>query len=193
MSLPSRRRVGAPNVLLGIIRVARGRASGMEHFGSNQHSFLASLAPLMAFPLVGGTLMLATGEWHEGLADLGAALCAILAPPTLSYELARLWNRQEQWPRYATAFNWCQWVLPLLASVVLLSLSVAVTLGLGEQTAVGVIFLSLGCYALWLHWFLARHGLQLSRGRAALLVFLVNLGTAVLVAGPALLARATQG
>ncbi len=48
--------------------------------------------------------------------------------------------------------------------------------------------LGLGGYALWLHWFLARHGLALSRFRAALLVVVVNLGTALLVLAPRLLA-----
>jgi hypothetical protein len=42
----------------------------------------------------------------------------------------------------------------------------------------------LGGYALWLHWFLARHGLALSGRRAALLVLGVNLGTALMVFGP---------
>jgi len=42
-------------------------------------------------------------------------------------------------------------------------------------------------YALWLHWFLARHGLALSRLRAALLVAGVNLGTGMLVMLPRLL------
>jgi len=48
--------------------------------------------------------------------------------------------------------------------------------------------LGLLCYALWLHWFLARHGLGLSRLRALLLVFAVNLTTAVLVVGPRMIA-----
>ena len=45
----------------------------------------------------------------------------------------------------------------------------------------------LGVYGLWLHWFLARNALALSRFRAGVLVFLVSLGTAVVVMGPGLL------
>jgi hypothetical protein len=51
-----------------------------------------------------------------------------------------------------------------------------------------LLVLGLGGYGLWLHWFLARHGLQVSGPRAALLVAVVNLGTVLLVIGPRLLA-----
>jgi hypothetical protein len=43
-------------------------------------------------------------------------------------------------------------------------------------------------YGLWLHWFLARHGLGLSRLRAAVMVFGVNIVTVLIVLGPRLLA-----
>ena len=59
--------------------------------------------------------------------------------------------------------------------------------GLSEHAATGLLVLGLGGYGLWLHWFLARHGLELSRLRAALLVMGVNLGTACLVLLPRLL------
>ena len=46
------------------------------------------------------------------------------------------------------------------------------------EAAVQTFFLAVAAYSLWLHWFLARHGLALSRWRAALLVVLVNGGHA---------------
>jgi hypothetical protein len=57
-----------------------------------------------------------------------------------------------------------------------------------EAVASSALVACLVAYGLWLHWFLARKALGLSGGRAALLVLVVNLGTAVAVVGPHLLA-----
>ncbi len=48
---------------------------------------------------------------------------------------------------------------------------------MSENAASLVLLGCLGVYGLWLHWFLARNALALSRFRAVVLVFLVNLGT----------------
>ena len=122
------------------------------------------------------------------LADLLATLCALLAPPVLSFELARLWGRQNAWLRFATAFNWCQWVIPVIGTLLLVVLGTLAALGLPRTVASAALVLGLVSYGLWLHWFLARHGLGLSRVRAALLVLGVNFGTVLLVLGPRLLA-----
>ena len=44
---------------------------------------------------------------------------------------------------------------------------------------------ALGLYSFWLHWFVARHGLELSRWRAVVLVVAVNLVALLLVILPA--------
>jgi len=176
------------SIVLGIARLARGRADGMQQFGATRDAFLASLAPLIAFPLVGGMLMLLGGGGLTALSDLLATLCALVAPLVLSFEVAHLWRRQQSWLRFATAFNWCQWIIPVVGSVLLLVFGVLAALGLPRQAARTGVVLGLLCYALWLHWFLARHGLGLSRLRALLLVFAVNLTTAVLVVGPRMIA-----
>jgi hypothetical protein len=181
-------RTGAPNILLGIVRVACGRADGLARFGATRQAFLASLAPLVAFPLVGGALLLLGGAGRAGAAQLLATLCALLAPPVLSFEVARLWGRRSAWLRFATALNWCQWAIPIVAVVLLGVLPPILGAVLPERAAVAATLGAVGCYALWLHWFVARHGLALSRLRAAALVALVNLGTALLVLGPAFLA-----
>ena len=176
-----------PSVLRGIVRIARGRPDGLNQFGATVQAFLASLAPLLAFPLVGTLLLLAHGGGIPAIADWFATVAVLLAPPVLSFEFARLWHRESQWLRFATAFNWCQWILPALASVLLMVLSALLHAGLSERAATTVLVLCLGGYGLWLHWFLARHGLGLSRLYAALLVAGVNLGTALLVVLPRLL------
>jgi hypothetical protein len=177
------------SILVGIVRVARGRADGIGCFGSSAQGFLSSLAPLVAFPLVGAVL----GTFSEGprraLTGFAMTLCALLTPAVVSYELARLWRRRDAWLRFATAFNWCEWILPVLACLVMLPLSVAISLGLSEDAASMVLLGCLGAYGLWLHWFLARNGLGLSRWRAVALVLLVNLGTLAVVMGPGFLAH----
>ena len=165
--------------VVGVWRVARGRADGMLGFGATTHSFLASLAPLIAFPLVGSLLVFLSEGAMPALSLLGLTVVAQLAPPVLSHALARRWGREHLWLHYATAYNWCYWAIPVIATVL------TTVLGAGLREGV---FLALAGYSLWLHWFIARHGLALTRWRATILVALVNGGTLILAFGPILLA-----
>jgi len=174
---------------LGILRVARGRRDGIACFGSSAQGFLSSLAPLVAFPLVGALLGAFTEGPRRALTGLAMTVCALLTPAVVSYELARLWKRSDAWIRFATAFNWCEWILPILACFVMVPLSVAISMGLNENVASLVLLGCLGGYGLWLHWFLARNALAVSRFRAGIMVLLVNLGTVMVVMGPGLLLR----
>lgn len=191
---PDRRRPARRgNIVLGILLLARGRAEGLREFGYTVQAFLSSLAPLLAFPLVGYLLVaLQGGAAEEGgsaaaFADLLGTVCAVLAPAVISFELARLWQREALWLRYATALNWTQWAIPVLASALLVLVYPLLAATLSVRVALGVVGILIGAYALWLHWFVARHGLSLSGRRAALLVLAVNLATAALVLGPRLL------
>jgi hypothetical protein len=177
------------SILVGIVRVARGRVDGIGCFGSSAQGFLSSLAPLIAFPLVGAVLGMFSEGPRRALTGFAMTLCALLTPAVVSYELTRLWRRSDAWLRFATAFNWCEWILPVLACLIMLPLSVAISLGLSEDAASMVLLGCLGAYGLWLHWFLARNALGLSRWRAVALVLLVNLGTLAVVMGPGLLAH----
>lgn len=176
------------SILRGIARIARGRADGVGCFAGTPQAFMASLAPLLAFPLVGAGMALFTEGPRRALTGLAVALCALLTPAVISYELARFWKRAEAWLRFATAFNWCEWILPFVACLVMVPLSIAINAGMREAVASSALVACLVTYGLWLHWFLARKALGLSGRRAALLVLLVNLGTAVAVVGPHLLA-----
>ncbi len=131
--------------------------------------------------------MLASGGGWAAVSDLLATFCALLAPPVLSYEPARWWKRTDQWLRFATALNWCQWAIPVLASVLLIVAYPMLAGAMSAQFAGGAVIAVLACYALWLHWFLARHALMISAIRAVLLVVVVNLGTLLLVLGPSML------
>lgn len=176
------------SVLIGIFRVARGRVDGIECFGGTSQAFLASLAPLLAFPLVGTAIGVFSQGVLESLTEFAIYLCALLTPAVLSYELARLWGRGEQWLRFATAFNWCEWILPLAACVIMIPISAAMTGGLDPRSASLILIGCLGVYGLWLHWFLARHGLSLSKIRAAVMVLLVNAATVLVASAPQLIA-----
>ena len=169
------------NILRGIALIARGRRDGIDQFGDHPQDFLGSLAPLIAFPLVGGLLMLAGGRPEAAASGFLTALVALLAPPVLSYEPARWWRRQDHWLRYATALNWCQWIVPVLA-IVLLTVVFPLVQSIASARVAGAVVIGLlVAYGLWLHWFIARHGLAISGVRAALLVVLVNLATVALV------------
>jgi hypothetical protein len=177
------------SILVGIWRIARGRADGISRFGSSPEAFLASLAPLIAFPLVGAVLGAFTEGPRRALTGLAMTLCALLTPAVVSFEVARVWKRSDAWLRFATAFNWCEWIMLALACLMIVPMSVAISLGLSEDVASKVWLGCLGAYGLWLHWFLARNALALSRLRAVVLVLLVNFGTLVAVMGPGLLMR----
>ena len=184
---------GRANIVRGILLICRGRADGLTQIGSGPDAFLSSLAPMIAFPLVGCVLMAIQGRIEGGISDFLASLVAILAPPVLSYSLARRWGREAGWYRFATAFNWCQWVLPVLGAILVILAGILVQAGLPLRPIVIALCCLLLAYAFWLHWFLARHALALGTGRAIMLVIVINLLTIALVAGPQLLAMAAGG
>lgn len=172
--------------LRGVLLLARGRAEGLMLFRATPEGFLSSLAPLLAVPLAGAVLLLLGGWTSAAAALLLIALTAQLTPPVLSHALARRWGREAGWLRYATAYNWCQWAV--LAVMVVLLLVLGAVTGRPPSAVVGsrAFGWATGGYAMWLHWVLARHGLGLGAGRAALLVLLVSLGVMAVVLGPTL-------
>ena len=183
MGLPARR----TSVWLGIARLARFRADGIDQFGHTPQAFLNSLAPLLAFPLVSGLRTMLGGNGHEAAVNVLVSLIAVVLPAVISYYFALAWGRDALWLRYAIAFNWCEAAVMLTAVLLLLLPGVAMKSDRAAWTGVlAVVVLLLG-YWLVLHGFLARHGLRISVLRAALLVFAVNLGTGSLVKGPWLL------
>jgi len=109
-------------------------------------------------------------------------------PPVVTHALASIWGREAAWLRFATAFNWCQ--LGLLV-VAMAALFLMVTIA-GAEAAVLVIGV-IGIYALWMHWFLARHGLGVSPKRAALVVLAVHAATTLVVMIPRVIAAMMRG
>lgn len=182
---------GPGNVVSGIALTATGRKEGLERFGASREQFLASLAPLVAFPLVGALLVAASGQPLLAGWQFLATLCGVLAPLAAAYELARFWGRGDRWLRFGTAYNWCQWPILLFALLCVGLVASALRRSLGESVAVLAAIGAAAAYGLWLHWFITRHTLDLSALRAALLVVLINVAGIVAVLGPALLAHRT--
>lgn len=174
-----------PELFKGIALLCRGRREGFDRFEGTAESFLASLAPWIAFPLVGAGLGLVAGGGFPAVTFFLAALCALLAPPVLSHWAARWLGREALWLRYAIAFNWCQWALPAMMMAATVLVGALVGLGLPDMLAKLFWSLLVGAYALWLHWFLLRRGLDVGALAALGLTLAINFGTAVLALGPA--------
>jgi hypothetical protein len=174
-------------VIAGLIRLARGDASGIMLFGHTPRAFLLSLIPLIALPIVIALATLVRGDIQRALADLAASFCVLLMPPVVSHILARHWNREEQWLRFAVAFNWSQFGLSVLCMGLLIALGIVFgSTGVAPESAgvvaaVALLCLGLVGYGLWLHWFVARSGLGVSGGRAALLVLATYAGTLIIL------------
>jgi hypothetical protein len=172
---------GKRSLVRGIWRLARLNREGFVEFAGTPQAFLSSLAPLVAFPLVGGLLMLLRGMGLVAVTDLLATLVAVLAPPVISEVLARRWGRGVAWLRFAVAFNWTQWAVPVVGTLLLVAAGMLRMAGLSDEQAVMAWLFGLAGYAIALHWFLARQGLGVTRGQAVLFILGVNLGTALLV------------
>lgn len=172
------------SLVRGIWRLARLDRTGFADFAATPQAFLSSLAPLLAFPLVGGLLMLLRGMGLVAVTDLLATLVLVLAPAVISEALARRWGREAAWLRMAVAFNWTQWAVPVVAMLLLLVAGMLRVAGFSDAMAVTAWVFGLAAYAVALHWFLARQGLGVTRGQAVVFVLAVNLGTAVLVFVP---------
>lgn len=187
-----------PGVIAGLTRLAQGDASGLKYFGHTPRAFVLSLVPMIVLPIAIGLATAVSGAPLQALEDLAASLCVLLLPPVISHTLAKAWRREELWLRFAVAFNWCQFGLSVLCIGALLALGIVLgTAGASADTDTAMAVIALMClgivgYGLWLHWFVARRGLGVSGGKAALLVLATYAGTfAILLIRGAMLSNPT--
>jgi hypothetical protein len=180
-------------ILRGLWLLARGRGAGIAEFDNTPNAFTASLAPLIAFPLVGAGISILGGEWKLATLGLLSRLCAVLALPVIVHFFARRLGREASWLRTATALNWSFWVLVPLLLVAAFCGAALVQAGLsmqdGEYFAMGVM----AGYMLWYHWFIMRTGLGLGAFAAAVLVVLNSCAIGLFTAAPVLLNFAVYG
>jgi len=170
-----------PAVLRGIGLLAIFRAEGFSWVGGSVGDVLASLAPLLGFPVALALLLILAGV-PRALATPLAAIAMFLAPLVASEALARLWGREAEWGRYASSYNWCQWPLAVAALLAVLAASLLVALGLQPAIAGVAAMLAMSLYQLVLHWFLARRGLGVSGLRAVVLTVVADGSSAVILA-----------
>lgn len=158
----------------------------MKAFGNSNDALNASLAPLIAFPLVGAARTAFLGQPVFAAVDFLSRLCAVLALPLITYEFARLAGREGEWRRTVAALNWSFWtIVPLLLIAALLG-AMMMAAGMAETAAERVVVGLLIAYLLWYQWFISRAGLRLRVWQAVLLVAL-NVSAIVLLSATPLL------
>jgi hypothetical protein len=174
-------------ILRGLWLLARGDKAGIKDFDNSENGFTASLAPLIAFPLVGAALSILAGAWQLAIIGFLSRLCAVLVLPLITHEFARRLGRESLWLRTATALDWSFWMLVPLLLLAAFAGAVMVEAGLpmqdGEYAALAII----GLYLLWYHWTIVRAGLGLSALQAVLLVALSSFAISLFTTGPLLI------
>jgi hypothetical protein len=171
----------APGMMLGLLQLARGRREGLSQFEASSQGFLGSLAPWIAFLLVDGFVTAVRGRAQEGALQIAVLLCLLLAPAVISQGLSLAWKRDQRWLRYITASTWCEWLMPMVTAIGWVLANLLVSAGLPSKPALMVLLVGVSSYWLWLHFFLARAALDLSRFRACLMVAALVAGNAALI------------
>jgi hypothetical protein len=175
------------NVLKGIFLLAQGKAAGIAEFGGSADALYASLAPLIAFPLVATVLISVEGQPEAAIIAFLSRLCMVLFVAVVTHAAAAWAGREPLWMRTVTALNWSFWlVIPLLLLAGLIG-GVLVSAGVPEMLAVEILVGALAAYLLWYHWFTLHSGLNMAALPALGLVVVTNLVVGLLSAAPALI------
>jgi hypothetical protein len=177
------------NVLKGLSLLARGRAAGIAEFGNTIDALYASLAPLIAFPLVLAVVLAMDGQPKAASLAFLSQLCAVLFVSVATHGFAVLARRESLWLRTATALNWSVWMLLPLLALGGVAGTVLLLAGMSKEMAVDVTFVLTAIYLLWYHWFTVRCGLNLKILPALGIVLATNAVIALLSVGPDLIDR----
>lgn len=172
---------------LGLLLIGTGRPAGFAQFGATSDAFLASLAPWLALIIVLAATTAWAGHPELGIAFFLIAVCNLLAPAVIAEAFCRLWDRRDHWALYANVLNCSQWLTAAMFLLLLPFASATLALGAPLVVATGLLLGGWVAYVLWFHYFAARHALNLSRGRAVVVMLAVVIGTFVLLQIPAVL------
>jgi hypothetical protein len=180
-------------ILRGLWLLARGRRAGVKEFANSPDGFAASLAPLIAFPLVGAALAVMQGAWQDGVIDLLSRLCAVLAVPVITHEFARRTGREAWWLRTITALDWSFWIVVPLVVIAAFAGAALVAAGMALHQAAALVMGACAGYVLWLHFIVVRAGLGVKNSQAVLLVALIGLAILACSVAPVALDYAWYG
>lgn len=158
-------------ILLGLAKLAGGNAKGLEEFSSKPEGFTASLAPLIAIPLVQALVEVVHGDWKMSLLGFFINLCGVLMLPVVTYEFSRIFGRKDYWLRTVTALNWCVWLcLPAIFLASILG-DVIVQSGLSMARVELIMVGGVTFYLIWNRWFVLKSGLKIKGWQALLVLF----------------------
>ncbi len=190
MTDPQSTKKPRPNgrLALGLLLIGTGRATGFAQFGATAEAYLASLAPWLGLVIVLSGVLAWSGHPRPAVAFFLLAVCNLLAPAIIADVLCRVWDRRQQWALYANVLNCAQWLMLAAVMLLLPFASASVMFGLSQEDAVHLLLAVLAAYTLWFHWFAARHALQISAGRAAIVMLCVVFGTGLILQLPMLVA-----
>jgi hypothetical protein len=174
-------------IIRGLWRLAKCERAGIGEFGGTLDNFYASLAPLIAFPLVGAIASAMQGAWQLAIIGFLSRLAAVLVLPLCVYEFSRLFGREMFWLRTATVLNWSFWMLLPALLVASLVGGILAQCGLGMVRAELLTLVLVGLYLLWYRLFALSAGLGVHYGQAALIVLASSVAIACSVALPQLM------
>jgi hypothetical protein len=180
-------------ILRGLFLLAQGKPSGMREFDSSADAFYASIAPLIAFPLVFDGVSVANGQWQAGILGFLGQLCAVLALPVIIQAFAQATGREALWLRTAVALGWSFWIILPAGLIAGFASAALVAAGMGQNTGAILVLGLVAGYLLWYRWFILRAGLGLGIWQAAILVGLTSAAIGLLTTGPALIDLAWYG
>ncbi|MFT8467221.1 hypothetical protein [Acetobacter syzygii] len=186
--IPDTSKLGAARrILQGMMLLAGGKREGLAFFEGTPDAFGAALAPQMACILVGGIQIFLLPDKLMSATKLLLSFCVLLLPAVVSHFYAHRWGRGALWLRYITAATWCGWVVVLI-SLACAVIAAVITPDVARQPAfIGALAFCAAAYELWLQWFVAKVGLGISGGRAALLYLSILVASIALYASAALL------
>jgi len=172
------------NVLKGVLMLARGKAAGIAEFGNSNDALFASLAPLIAFPLVATVLISLAGQPALAVESFLSRLCVVLSVSVATQACAAAAGREALWVRTATALNWSFWlVIPLLLLAGFIG-AIMVSAGIPETLSIQILLVAMGAYLFWYNWFTVRSGLQLRVMPAVGIVVLTSMIVLILSITP---------
>jgi len=175
------------NLVQGFWLLMRGSATGMEEFGNTVPAFATSLAPLVAFPLVGSILIAMRHEyWIAGIMFCSRLVGVLLQPVIVEFASSRFGGRQR-WLMTSTALNWSIWLALPLLFVTLAFASALTALGLPPSVAAASGFGLLAGYMIWLQWFIVKSGLRIAGWQAVLVIAVITVAVVVVYVLPYLL------